>query len=187
MHFRPLTHVRPTFVASLCAASISFFALQTAYADVVASFDVGTGSSASTLQFDFANGNTYVYTVRWDGVVTGENLFDICATSQPSFFSFSVISFSFGDALFGVTIGSDTDSGFGSPPLFLDYWHYWTRADAIDPWASASVGFGDRIVSDGTWDGWVFGSDSAPATVPAPPVVALLSLAVAGRTRRRVH
>jgi hypothetical protein len=46
------------------------------------------------------------------------------------------------------------------------------------------VGFGDRAVSNGSWDGWVFESASAPMAVPAPGAVALLAM-VAVRRRAR--
>ena len=103
------------------------------------------------------------------------------AAQKPSYFE--VISFSFGDALFGISIGADADEGFGTPPDYLDYWHYWTREGA-GQWSESFIGFGDRVVSDGSWDGWVFDSSAAPASVPAPGAVALLAF-VLPRARRR--
>ena len=162
-------------------------AASSASGDLVGSFSVGTGSSASFVQFEFANSNIYLYEVRYDGAIFGDDLFAIIASAQPGYFSYQVQSFSFGDALFGVTIGADSNAGFGTPPAYLDYWHYWVRANESAAWTESFVGFSDRAVSDGSWDGWVFESASAPAAVPAPGVAALLvfSGAWTGTRRRR--
>jgi hypothetical protein len=173
-------------------ASVSVFgcvsiALVTASAsaDLVGSYTVGSGASASHLQFQFGNGNSYLYEVRYDGALFGDDLLAIVATAQPGFFSYQVESFSFGDVLLGVSIGSDSDTGFGTPPDYLDYWHYWTKEPLDTAWTESFVGFADRAVLDGSWDGWVFNSASAPATLPAPGAVALLALAGVARRRAR--
>ena len=158
-----------------------------AQGDLVGSYTVGTGASTSYLQFEFANSNAYLYEVRYDGSLRGDDLFAIVAAAQPGFFSYQVVSFSFGDALFGVTIGADANEGFGTPPDYLDYWHYWTREGASAAWTESMIGFGDRAVSNGSWDGWVFNSAGAPAPIPAPGALALLALSGAwtGTRRRR--
>ena len=175
-------------------ASVSVFgcvsiALVTASAsaDLVGSYTVGSGASASHLQFQFGNGNSYLYEVRYDGALFGDDLLAIVATAQPGFFSYQVESFSFGDVLLGVSIGSDSDTGFGTPPDYLDYWHYWTRESDGEGWTESWTGFGDRAVSNGSWDGWVFNSANGPMQVPAPGTVALLAVTAAwtGTRRRR--
>jgi hypothetical protein len=169
-------------------ALVTLLGTQHAHANLVGSWTVGTGAHESTVQIQFGNGNTYLYGVRYDGVETGQGLFEIIAAAQPGNFSFEVISFSFGDALFGITIGADSASGFGNPPAYLDYWHYWTRSDAASVWDESFIGFGDRTVANGSWDGWVFDSASAPNAVPAPAAFALLAGACMARgTRRRVR
>lgn len=168
------------------AASASVLAIgDLAQADLVGSYAVGTGASRSYLQFEFANSNTYLYEVRYDGILRGDDLFAIVAAAQPSFFSYQVVSFSFGDALFGVTIGGDSNEGFGNPPSYLDYWHYWTRASGTDAWTESFIGFADRVVANGSWDGWAFNSASAPNAVPAPGALALLAGGLLTTRRRR--
>lgn len=173
-------------------ASVSVFgcvsiALVTASAsaDLVGSYTVGSGASASHLQFQFGNANSYLYEVRYDGALFGDDLLAIVAAAQPGFFSYQVESYSFGDVLLGVSIGGDSDAGFGTPPDYLDYWHYWTKEPLDTAWTESFVGFADRAVRDGSWDGWVFNSASAPATLPAPGAVALLALAGVARRRAR--
>ncbi len=176
--------LRSASVAALVLSLGVGFVAGQANAGLVASFDVGTGSSSSTLQFDFENGNSYLYTVRWDGVTTGRDLFDIVSDAQPGFFVSDIVTFSFGDALFGQSIGNDSNAGFGTPPSFLDYWHYWVRDDGVEPWQSAMTGFADRFVVDGSWDGWVFGSDAPPSAIPAPGAIAFAAVILC-RSRRR--
>lgn len=156
-----------------------------ASAALVGSYVVGTGSSASFVQIEFANANAYLYEVRYDGALFGDDLFAIIAQAQPGFFSYTTQSFSFGDALFGIAIGGDANEGFGTPPAYLDYWHYWTRGATGDAWTESFIGFGDRAVSNGSWDGWVFDSAAAPQAVPAPGAIALGAMALLGMRRRR--
>ena len=163
--------------AALCTNS--------AEAALVGNYVVGSGANASFIQFQFTNENTYLYEVRYDGSMTGRALFDVVAAAQPGFFSFTYDSFSFGDFVTGITIGTDTDFGYGSPPDYLDYWHYWTRASATDAWTESFIGFADRVVTNGSWDGWVFNSASAPNAVPTPSALALLAGGLLATRRRR--
>ena len=167
------------------AAAISVLASATASASLVGTYTVGNGASASFVQFQFTNANTYLYEVRYDGAMTGKGLFVIIGAAQPGFFSYTYDTYSFGDFVTGITVGSDSDSGYGTPPDYLDYWHYWTRGAAGDAWTESFVGFGDRAVSNGSWDGWVFNSATAPAAIPAPGVFALLALGGFASRRRR--
>jgi MYXO-CTERM domain-containing protein len=156
-----------------------------ARAELVGNYIIGNGANASFVQFQFTNANTYLYEVRYDGSMTGRALFDIVAAAQPGFFSFTYDSFSFGDFVTGITIGTDTDFGYGTPPDYLDYWHYWTRASATDAWTESFIGFADRVVANGSWDGWVFNSASAPNAVPTPSALALLAGGLLATRRRR--
>lgn len=174
-----------SIASSLGATAAALLLAAAAHAGLVASYELGAGASTSSLQFDFENGNSYLYTIHWDGPTTGRDLFDIVGAAQPGFFAADIVTFPFGDALYGLAIGADANAGFGTPPAYLDYWHYWLRDGAADAWRSAMVGFADRLVADGSWDGWVFGGDGAPASVPAPSALAALAVAALGRRRRR--
>ena len=195
---REAAHAAPIWSALVRFPSVSFSVLLTitltsavSHADFVGNYTVGTGAHSSTLQFQFTNGNAYHYEVFYNDTLHGRDLFTIVAAAQPGFFSYQIESFSFGDALLGVTIGSDSDAGFGTAPEYLDYWHYWTMEAGQGAWSESFIGFGDRLVTDGSSDGWVFNSLSAPEVVPAPSALALLSvlpklcLSGASRDRRR--
>ncbi len=166
-------------------AVLAIAACETASASLVGNYVVGSGTSASFVQFQFTNANTYLYEVRYDGAMTGKGLFAIIGSAQPGFFAYTYDTYSFGDFVTGITIGADSDSGYGTPPDYLDYWHYWTRTSVGDAWTESFVGFGDRTVSNGSWDGWVFNSAAAPAAVPGPGAIALLAMTGMARRRRR--
>ena len=160
------------------------------YADLVGSWEVGSGSNKSLLQFEFTNGNIYLYEVAWDGIdVTGQDLLLIVQDAQENFFMPQIETFSFGDVLVGQTIGNDSDSGFGTPPDYLDYWHYWLRDDPSETWIESMTGFSNRLITDGSWDGWRFNSHDAPSPIPGPgtSVVLLIVSAAVHRRRRALH
>ena len=155
----------------------------TTFAELIDTFEVGEGEFTSSALFQFENENQYLYQVSYSGTQTGRDLFDIIAEAQPDFFDAVIESYSFGDFLVGVTIGEDHDEGYGTPPEYLDYWHYWTIDDGSLNWTESMIGFTDRVVHDGSSDGWVFNSSIAP--IPAAPVGFTLLGVIAKRRRRR--
>ena len=54
------------------------------------------------------------------------------------------------------------DSGPGG----YTYWNYWTGGTA---WATAAIGAGDRIVTQGSVDAWTYGTWDFVSTFPADP------------------
>ena len=152
-------------------------------ADLVDTFQVGEGSATAEIQFDFSNGNSYLYILQWEGNLTGRDVFDAILQDQPGYFDFTIQQYDWGDFLTGIQIGDDTDSGDGSTPPYLNYWHYWT-AETTNPWEMSMIGFSDRILLDGSRDAWVFGSDAMPATIPAPAAGVVLCTLRSRRRRR---
>jgi hypothetical protein len=170
--------MRPSLLASAtmavaCLASSSSAA-------IIASYSVGSGSSTSSVQIDFSNGNGYLFTVRWDEPMNGYQLLQYI-DSQLETVSHTAQVFSFGAFVTGIGVGADTEYGEGDLWPIENYWHYWTQ----DPgaWEQAMVGASDRTIFNGSFDAWVFGSPVAPQAVPAPGALALLVLGL--RSRRR--
>lgn len=67
------------------------------------------------------------------------------------------------------------------------YWGYYT-SDGLSPWAFASAGFTDRILSDGDWDGWSYQPGfvgGAPSVAVPEPTSFLAMLLLAGVSLRR--
>jgi hypothetical protein len=172
------------FMAFLVAAASG----SEARSELVDRFTVGEGDQSAALQFDFLDGRTWVFDVAWTGELSGRGAFDLIAadTTGRFAFDFEIISYSFGDFLVGVTIEDASHHGTGTPPDYVDTWHYWTAETADEPWTESFIGFNDRALADGGRDGWVFGTLATPAVVPAPGVLTFGILGLAA-TRRRVR
>jgi hypothetical protein len=166
-------------VAAIAAAS---FTLSHAVAGIVATHDVGAGLYVSTIQVDFENGNGYVFTLRWteptNGFAALQQAIAGVAGAQLQYQSFS-----FGQFVTGIGVGTDFQYGEGDLWPVENYWHYWTEANG--EWQMAMFGAGDRTLVDGSADAWVFGSSAAPQAVPGPGVVVALMLAARARRGRR--
>jgi hypothetical protein len=161
------------------------FACTATRADLVESFVIGQGSTSAEIQFDFSNGNTYMYELLWDGgELSGRDVFDAIAKHQPTYFNFGIQQYEWGDFLTDISIGTDADSGDGSTPPYLNYWHYWT-SELENPWGVSMIGFSDRVLANGSRDAWVFGTEEMPATIPAPAAGLILSPLVGLVSRRR--
>jgi hypothetical protein len=160
-------------MAVACLASSSSAA-------IIASYSVGSGSSTSSVQIDFSNGNGYLFTVRWDEPMNGYQLLQYI-DSQLETVSHTAQVFSFGAFVTGIGVGADTEYGEGDQWPVENYWHYWTQDSGS--WQQAMVGASDRTIFNGSFDAWVFGSSVAPQAVPAPGALALLVLGL--RSRRR--
>ncbi|MBM4052950.1 MAG: hypothetical protein FJ270_09465 [Planctomycetes bacterium] len=170
--------MRPSLPASAalavaCLASSSSAAIQ-------ATFDIGSGSSTSSVQVDFANGNGYLFNVSWNQPMTGYQLLQTIDAGLDTV-SHSAQTYSFGVFVTGIGVGADNDFGTGDLWPIENYWHYWTQDSGS--WQLASVGASSRTIFDGSFDAWVFGSPAVPQAVPAPGALALFALGL--RSRRR--
>ena len=176
------TYTLGSVVAALTSISIS----GVVSADLVGSWDLGSGDSTAQIQVDFLSGNSYLFDVSFDSTITGRAVFDVIANESENIegldFEFDYIAYSFGDFLVGIEINDSYDYGEGSPPDYLDSWSYWT-AEGADDWASSMVGFNGRNLVDGSRDAWVFGTGAAPAAIPAPATMAIFAFGL--RRRRR--
>ena len=168
----------------LTAATLSFCTfVGSAQAEVVDSFQIGSGDSTSSLVFQFTNGNQYLYEISYSEPMSGREVFDVIEAAQTGYFVPDIVTYSFGDSLYGLSISADQDEGFGGGPGGMDYWHYWTKSDESAEWEFSNVGFSDRMLSDGSWDGHVFNSDFAP--VPGCATLLAMTGIVSSRRRRR--
>ena len=57
-----------------------------------------------------------------------------------------------------------------STPDGFAYWNYW-NALADGTWQSSDIGAGDRVVTQGSVDAWVFGTWDFATTFPEPPTL----------------
>ena len=153
-----------------------------AFAGVVASYDVGTGASTSTIQVDFTNGNAYQVTLRWDTAMNGFDALQ-AATSAITGAALAYDAYPFGNFVTGIGFDADYEYGNGDLWPIENYWHYWTEVNG--QWEMAMFGASDRMLVDGSKDAWVFGSSDVPQAVPAPGATQIGVVCMWHRIRRK--
>jgi hypothetical protein len=138
---------------------------------------VGTGPDLATLVVEFGDGADYAFEVFFDDttITTGFDLMLTLEAELPGL-SLTLVDFGvFGIFIDGIHYDGHSDTGFTGGE---GYWHYWTKEAESDPWAYASVGAADRLMLDGGWDGWVYGTAAPP--VPEPGTALLVGLGLVG-------
>ena len=153
-----------------------------AFAGIVASYDVGTGASTSTIQVDFTNGNAYQVTLRWDTAMNGFDALQ-AATSAITGAALAYDAYPFGNFVTGIGFDADYEYGNGDLWPIENYWHYWTEVNG--QWEMAMFGASDRMLVDGSKDAWVFGSSDVPQAVPAPGATQIGVVCMWHRFRRK--
>jgi hypothetical protein len=123
---------------------------------------VGSGVNKADVQIDFGDGSAYVFEVSFDGSKTGMQLLDVIEAHS----TLTTVQSDFGWGLFldGVTYDGHSNVGYGGGD---NWWHYWVKSPGQSNWQSPAYGAATRVVTDGSWDGWVYGRATAPAPEPA--------------------
>jgi len=153
-----------------------------AFAGIVATYNVGTGTSTSTIQVDFSNGNGYVINLSWTEPMNGFQAMQAVVAALPgSQLQYDV--YPFGTFLTGIGLGADYEYGNGDLWPVENYWHYWTEVGG--QWEMAMFGASDRTLTNGSRDAWVFGSSAVPQAVPAPGAIGVACIACFTRGARR--
>jgi hypothetical protein len=146
-----------------------------AAAPATAAIPVGSGGSHAGVYVEFADGAVYNFDVAYDGSTTGMGLLDLIQAAQP----FTTVRVFGGMFLDGITYAGHSNIGWGGGE---NWWHYWTR-EGSGPWSSPeSYGAFDRVVQNGSADGWIYGRAGAP--VPEPGGLGLMGLGVFMLCRR---
>lgn len=148
----------------------------------VISEEVGTGIHTSDVVIDFGP-QSYDFKVHYDAGITGEQALQLLDANSD--FRLTVKSFSFGDFVTGLDYGGYKEVGDGS--LGNNYWNYYLGNGST--WTASGVGAGTRLLTDGSYDGWVWNPAQATAPdfaiVPEPGTGALAVLSLLLLVRRR--
>ena len=166
---------------ALVAGAASALVASSASAQVVGFDDIqnwtGTGQNQAALVIDWNDGRpgeSLLWGFRFDGNPTGEAMFRAIDAADPRLF-LQVDTFPFGSAIGGIGYDVDGDGFSAADPDdhyhagFLNdhFWAYFTaEATPYAPggWTDSQIGFSDRTLASGSWDGWSW--DSFPITNP---------------------
>lgn len=120
--------------------------------------------SMAVLVVDFG-ADSYAFGYLWgSGTPTGNDLVD--STASAGSLAYTTADFGFGPYVDSIRYAGQTMGTGGWPS---DWISYWNSTDG-DTWNYASVGAGDRTLSDGDWDGWSNETTSDGSTQPTTPV-----------------
>ncbi len=149
----------------------------------VISEQVGTGIHTSDVVIDFGP-QSYDFKIHYGPAITGEQALQLLATNTD--FRLTLKTYSFGDLVTGLDYGGYSQTGDGS--LGNNYWSYYLGDGST--WSASGQGAGTRLLTDGSYDGWVWNpaKTTAPsfATVPEPTTgtLAMMSLLLLARRRK---
>lgn len=177
MASRRLTSLIFTFAIVSSASAYTFD-------DVLVEYWAGSGSSETVVVIDFGT-DSYAFGYRWaSGTKYGKDLMD--AVDIAGTLAYTQTSG------FLNTISYDTYSNIGENGWPTDWWVYFTSTNG-QSWTDSPVGFADRELSNGAWDGWAHQTTDAwppthlPTTpVPDPTAIALLGLGAILLRRHKV-
>ena len=144
---------------------------------------VGSGASTSHIVLDFGP-QSFQFDVHYDGSITGLEALELIEDS--SIFRLETQSFSFGELVSGMDYGGFKFAGVGTGGD--DFWSYYVGDG--ESWSFSGQGAGDRVLSNGSYDGWVWaaaqdGGPDFPIAIPEPAGVTLLTCAGLFLRRRR--
>lgn len=124
----------------------------------------GSGSSEAIVVVDFeaTGGDSYAFGFRWDGSATAYDA--LVAIDAAGDLDFEATYYS-GWGYFIDNFYYNSESGEQSY-----YWQYFTSSDGI-VWTSSWVGMSDRVLTDGSWDGWYNSWDPGVSPLAPVPVV----------------
>jgi len=131
--------------------------------DCLIEYWAGSGSSRAVVVVDFGPAS-YAFGYRWDsGTKYGRDLMDVVDLAGTMNYT---QNYGF---LNTISYGAYQNIGQNGWPG--DWWGYFTSTDGAG-WADAPVGFADRVISNGSWDGWAVQTTDAwpPAHLPTAPV-----------------
>ena len=144
--------------------------------------DVGSGIHTSDVVIDFGP-QSYDFKVHYTAGITGEDALKLLEANSD--FRLTVKTYSFGDLVTGMDYGGYKQVGGGN--LGDNYWGYYLGDG--NSWNVSGQGAGTRLLTEGSYDGWVWKATqtTAPdfAIVPEPTTGALAALTRLLLVRRR--
>ncbi len=189
-----IKHVIASCLTITMAAAVS--------AELLPGYSAGSGANTSQviIDFGFQGGDAYLFDYRYDGDATAEDMLlalDAAGdlTVHHQFFEFGGVSSIFIDG-FSFDGNSAVPSFEGAAGESWSYWIVDDRVAGPSFYVSSPTGATDRVLEDGSIDGWSLnisefnsmGLDptfTQPTVIPEPASAALLMLGGLVLARRR--
>ncbi len=159
---------------------------------------IGAGPNQAAVVIDWNDGpepQSLVWGFRWQGTATGWDMLLAVVQADERLVLFPIGA----DGVFGLgydldgdggtfnpgTPGHATETGYADDPddhyqegWYTGFWCYWacdTLGNAFpgeDDWEFSFWSAGERVLADGSWDGWSFDAAFGFDVTPSPPVPA---------------
>jgi hypothetical protein len=122
---------------------------------------VGSGDATASILVEFDSGDEFLFEVSFASATptSGLDLMKVI-DAEVAGFDIVLLDFGFGEFVDGISFLGNDNSGFDPPD---GWWHYWTGDPQNGQWTESQVGAGDRLIGDGDWDGWRWGSPDPPS------------------------
>jgi hypothetical protein len=130
--------------------------------------EIGIGSNIAGLYIEWGDSYNTEFLVHFESAtITGLDLFDIVESNITLTTDRKI----YGEDIFidGISFNGHSNAGYAGGE---NWWHYWTKDAGQSEWTSPAYGAADRELSNGDYDGWIYGRASA---APEPATIALLA------------
>jgi hypothetical protein len=142
-------------------------------------YSAGTGTNSAYIALDFDYDNAFVFEYHWNGQATGWDALQALDQAGPMDIDGQVYSWGVLINDFSYPGGVKFDYGLGNTG-----WVYYL-SDGGSDWFGSGAGVRDRVLSNGSWDSWVWSNYPPdwsipyrqPGQMPIPEPTSLILLA----------
>ena len=127
--------------------------------------EVGTGVNTASVYIEWSDGFNIEFIVHFgidaNETTTGQGLIDIIEAETE--LTTMRVDYVWGELIDGISYQEHSDAGYIEGEL---WWHYWENdAGSCNPWFLSMIGAGNRIVTHGDADAWIYGRGDEPPAI----------------------
>jgi hypothetical protein len=142
--------------------------------------EVGNGGNFANLTINWSDGYVAEFKVLFASeTISGA---DAMGVIDSALSNFSTVVYGSGTSAFidGISYAGHSNEGYAGGE---NWWHYWTMESGDASWTSSWIGAGQRVLTSGDSDGWVYGNAGDP--IPEPMTLAMLGLGMVLAVRKK--